>query len=86
MLPESEEVPRLPYSQERCESPQEICCSLQNTGCGLVLFVSFPLFSLLTLSQELWKSNSEEKVMGRRDCNSWSDSGAGALTLNIFMN
>lgn len=95
MLPESEEFPRLPCSQERCESSQEIsgacedteiCCSLQKTGWGLVLFVSFLLFSLLTLNRELWKSNSEEKVMGRRDCYSCSDSGACTLTLDIFMN
>lgn len=94
MLPESGDYPRLPYSQERWESSQisgacedtEICCSLQKTGWRLILFVLFRLFSLLTLSRELWKSNSEENVMGRRDCNSYSDSGAGALTLNIFMN
>lgn len=94
-LPESGKYLRLPYNQERCESSQEIsgvcedteiCCSLQKAGWGLVLFISFLLFSLLSLSREWWKSNSEENVAGRRDCNSCSGSGAGALTLDIFMN
>lgn len=53
VLPESAEFPRLPYSQERCESSQEIsgacedteiCCSLQKTGWGLALFVSLLYF------------------------------------------